>query len=141
VAVEIQDILDGLYSHLTGDSAFNTALGGTGSTAGRLYLAEAVEEATLPYAVTLVIDDVPEDTFTTTGFMVRVQFSIYTARAPGPRAATVIQDKLRARLHNATFSITDHYTWCARCDINRGPFVDGITWRCDSDYLIQGNAT
>ena len=81
MAVETDKVLDGLYSRLTGDSTFNTAIGGSATVAGRYRFGRAAREETLPYVVGDLISGVPIDAFNVQGFRYRVQFTV-VADAP-----------------------------------------------------------
>lgn len=138
MAVELAKFIDGIYSWLTADSTFNTAIGGGATTAGRLRYQLAQRDETMPYCVYTLIDGVPQDTFPKDGVEIRVQFSIYTAKSGGSRAAAVVGDKLRARLKDVHLTVTSHGTWGAEEAAARGPLLDDDAWRIDLDFLISG---
>lgn len=132
------NVLAGLYTHLTGDAAFNTSLGGDATTAGRLYWDLAPEGTAYPYAVMSVIASLPRDTFTDEGFDYRIQFSIFDDADAGPKSCVTIADNLHARLHRQTFTITGHDLESAFELIRIGPvYVDGA-WQVTVDYRISG---
>tara|TARA_R110000824_G_scaffold89623_10_gene219584 strand:+ start:512 stop:937 length:426 start_codon:yes stop_codon:yes gene_type:complete len=136
---ELVKVAEGLYTHMTGNSGFNTAIGGDASTAGRLYYSQAPENTTFPYVVFFAIDNRDETpTMSESSYAVRVQFSIVEESAAGPRACMDVADKLRARLNRATFGITDHTMMAATVEIERGPVLDDRTHLQTCDYLIRG---
>ena len=137
----IVDVIDSLYTHLTGDSTFNTALGGSASVKGRLRFSQPERDLTFPYCFYDIIDDTSElDTFADDSYRMRVQFTVYdqATTTTGARSVAVIIDKLRARLHRASFSVTGHDQMGAQLDIERGPVREEQTWRMDADYFISG---
>lgn len=141
MAVVRAKIMDGLFAYLTGDSTFNTLIGGTASIAGRLINGLAKEDETFPYAVMNTISDVKNDTFDKPGYLIRVQFDLYEAKASGVRACWDILDTLVARLHRKKFTVVDHDQMAAQYDTKLGPFSDDRTWRITADFLIEGYET
>ena len=141
MAVATSNVLDGLFSHLTGDSTFNTAVGGTASSAGRIRYGLADQEETAPYVGFDLIDDTfaGTETFAKQGFHMRVQFRIYGGPHTDPSDLMDVEDKLRARLHRASpFSVTGHTVTGSVRDQMRGPFREEDVWRIDADYMIDG---
>ena len=51
-----QNVVEAVYTRLTGDSTLNTSLGGTASTAGRVYHQLARQNDTLPLLIFDVLD-------------------------------------------------------------------------------------
>lgn len=136
---ELVKVAEGLYSHMTGDSGFNTAIGGDGSTAGRLFYGQAQEGTAFPYVVFFAIDNRDENgTMSEAAYAISVQFSIVEEYEAGPRACLDIADKLRARLNRSTFSITGHSMMAATLETERGPVVDDRSYLQTCDYLIRG---
>jgi hypothetical protein len=140
VAVKQINVIDGIYTRLTGDSDFNTAIGGSGAAAGRLYYAIAGQDETLPFVVFQVIDSTQFDTFQAEGYEYRVQFSLYDDRDAGPRAVGDLGDDLRARLDTTRFTVTNADQMLAEEDLVIGPYMveDGSVWRLDLQYFIRG---
>jgi len=137
-AIDVADIVAGLYSHLTGDSDFNTAIGGSGSTAGRLRFRLANKSETYPYCVFHVISLVGEDNMTTDGYFIRFQFDIWESEEAGPRACMDVADDLRARMTRATYTITNHEQTQIRLDTATPPALEGTAWVSRCDYVAQG---
>ena len=136
---QLVKVADGLYTYMTADAGFNTSIGGSASTAGRLYYGQAPEGTTLPYVVFFAIDNRDETpTMSESSYAVSVQFSIVEEAAAGPRACLDISDKLRARLNRSTFGITDHTMMAATVENERGPVMDDRTYLQTCDYLIRG---
>lgn len=131
VALQVS-VWNGLYTHLTGSSDFDTAVN------GRIYYGYAPNQPQLPYAVVQFVDDVPYDTFSDDGYQTRVQVSIYGAEENGHRATMDIGDDLRARLHRQVFAVTDHEPMAAIYDQTRGPLMDDQLWRVDLDFILRG---
>lgn len=141
MAVAQANVLDGLYSYLTADSTFNTAIGGSGSAAGRISFGVADFEETLPYVVFNMVSATFADTMDKGGYEYRVQFTAYDDTEAGPRAVADLMDKLRTRLHRQQFSVTGHSNMTAVEDAPRGPFKEDDIWRMDADYFIRGFET
>ena len=140
MAIAELNIVDGIYSYLTADSTFNTAIGGTASAAGRLYHGQTPTNATptTPYVVYFIIDTVDEDSFDKDGFNISVQFSIWDTKASGARACLDTYDKLHARLHRAIVTMSNIDEMPAELDIKRGPVIDDQYWLIQADYLFRG---
>jgi len=140
MTVSTAEITDGIYSRLTGDSTFNTAIGGGATTAGRLHYAIAPRDPTTPFVTYNVIGGAPIRTMADDGYELRVQFSVYGGRAAGPRAVQAVMDLLRARLDVVRFTIANHANLPALEQMPRGPMLDGDTddalWVMYTDYLI-----
>lgn len=137
----IVDVIDSLFTYLTADSTFNTALGGQSSKAGRIWFAQPKRNATFPYCFYDIIDNSAEvDTFADDSYRMRVQFTVYdtATSVKGARTVADIIDKLRARLHRARFTVTGHQQMGAALDNERGPVREEQTWRMDADYMITG---
>ena len=140
MAVEIAKVTDGLYARLTADSTFNTAIGGTGSAAGRLYLDIAPHETAFPYVSFFIISGTAGmEAFDKQGYELRVQFTIWEDEDAGPRACLGVYDALHLRLHGAGFSVTDHNNMTAEQTLLLGPRKEDEVWRIDVDYFIRGH--
>ena len=136
---EIVKVAEGLYAHMTGDSSFNTAIGGDASTAGRLYYGQAEDDTAFPYVVFQAIDNTQEDsTMSEAAYAVSIQFTIVEEYDAGPRACLDVADKLLAPMNRATFSITGHTMMAATLEVERGPEVDDRVYFQTCDYLIRG---
>jgi len=48
MAVSLVPVIEALYSYLTGDSTFNTSIGGSSSAAGKLYYGMAPKDTEFP---------------------------------------------------------------------------------------------
>jgi len=135
-------VIEGLYSHMTGDSTFNTAIGGSASAAGRLFYATAPRQTSFPFVTYEVMsnrDEIPM--MSQASYSASVSFVIYETLAAGPRACLDINDKLRARLDRQTFSITGATMLAATLEVERGPEdVDNAFFQ-RVDYLIRGFAS
>ena len=135
-------VIDGLYTHMTGDSTFNTAIGGDASTAGRIYYVTSPRKTSFPFVTYEVVsnrDEIP--TMSDASYAVSVQFAIFESKAAGPRACMDINDKLKARLERATFSITSHTMMAATLEVERGPEDIDDAFFQRVDYLIRGFAS
>ena len=134
-------VIEGLYSYLTGDSTFNTAIGGSASSAGRLYYSLAPKGTSFPYATFQVISNtdalapMAQEAYSST-----IQISIFETYEAGPRACLDINDKLRARLNRETFSITGATMMAATMAIERGPMHVDESYMQAVDYLVRGFA-
>jgi hypothetical protein len=140
-ATDYADILAALYTRLTGDSTFNTLLGGSASAAGRVWYGIAGERETSPYAAYEVVDNVPDlDTFDKDSYRMRVQISIFShRRTDGPEDVGDIADALRERIMRVVLTVTDHEQLDMRVLQERGPFVDNEEWwRHDMDVEVAG---
>ncbi len=136
---ELVKVAEGLFSHLTGDSGFNSSIGGSDIAAGRLYYGQAQEDAAMPYVVFFAVDNREENsTMSAAAYAVSVQFTIVEEYAAGPRSCLDIADKLRARLNRSTFAITDHTMMAATLEIERGPTASDRAYTQNCDYLIRG---
>ena len=67
-AVDLANVVIGLYDFLTADNAFNTAIGGDGSTKGRLRYSQADKNETYPYVVFHIISIVSDNVMQTDGY-------------------------------------------------------------------------
>ena len=137
-AVEITKVLTGLFDHLKSDSEWNTALGGTNTTAGRIWFNLADQDETLPYAVFSLVSSLASDSFPHDGYDLRVQIEVYESMENGPEVLLTHMDNLREHLHRHRFGVQSHDQIAAEEDIMRGPFTDGDAWRMDADYIIRG---
>ena len=141
MAVVRAKILDGLFTFLTADSTFNTLIGGSASTAGRITSGKAKENEDFPYVVMDTVSDVGNDTFDKDGYLMRIQFDLYESESAGKRACWDILDTLVARLHRKKFTVVDHDQMAAQYDSKLGPFAEGETWRIAADFRIEGYET
>ena len=87
-----------IYAKAAG-SAFETAIG------GRLYKGRAPEGATYPYAVYLLVSDVPDPTFTEQLEDVVIQFSLFS-NASSSSEVEDIYTALKALYDDCTLTIT-----------------------------------
>jgi hypothetical protein len=135
-------VIEALYSYLTADSTFNTAIGGDASTAGRLFYVTSPRETSFPFVTYEVIsnrDEMP--LMSEASYSASVGFAIYETKAAGPRACLDINDKLRTRLNRQTFAITGATMLAATLEIERGPEdVDNAFFQ-RVDYLVRGFAS
>lgn len=139
MAVAFANVYSALWSHLTGDSDFNTSLGGNAFTTGRVYYEQQVpDEPTLPYAVMSVVDNVWADAWDKQGYRARVQVTVWTDEDDGVVSPQTIIDELRARVHRVTFAVTGHDNMAAVIDITRGPLKEDDAFRMDADVLLRG---
>tara|TARA_Y100001973_G_C5209184_1_gene344087 strand:- start:17572 stop:18003 length:432 start_codon:yes stop_codon:yes gene_type:complete len=141
MAISLVPVIEGLYSHLTGDSTFNSAIGGSASSAGKLYYGLAPKDTSFPfvaYTVTRNRDEMP--VLSEASYAVTVQFVIVESREAGPRACMDINDKLRLRLDRQTFAITGLTMLAAALEVERGPVDDDEAYVQTVDYLIRGFA-
>lgn len=134
MSISISAIWNGLYAHLTGTSDFNTSVG------GRVYLTNAPDNPTLPYAVVTVVDDVPLEGFDLLGYETRVQIDVY-ADLDSPRDCMDVADDLRARLHRTNFTISGADNMGAEMDVQRGAEREDERYRVSADYIIRGFET
>ena len=140
--VDFQTVLEALITHLTGDSTFNTGIGGTASKAGLLNWEQVERGESMPYAVLTLIDNVADDdSFDKSGYRYRVQISLYGSETVNVADLVDLADKLRARMHRVKWTVTNHDQPHARLDIERGPTREGDARRIDHDYLIFGLRT
>ena len=135
-------VIEGLYSYLTADSAFNTAIGGSASGAGRLYYVTAPRQTSFPFVTHEVVSNTDEiPMMSEASYSASIGFAIYETKAAGPRACLDINDKLRERLNRQTFSITGATMMAATLEVERGPEdVDNAFFQ-RVDYLIRGFAS
>ena len=139
MALTLVPVVEGIYSHLTGDSTFNTAVGGSASAAGRLFYGLAPRETDFPFCVYTVVrnrDEMP--LLSEASYAVTVQLIMVESKEAGPRARMDINDKLRARLDRQTFAITGHTMLAAALEVERGPTEDDEAFVQTADYLIRG---
>lgn len=140
MAVSEKTISDAFYTYLTADSSFNTAIGGTSSTAGRLYLSLAPRDADFPFVVMTFISGVTFDTMPKDGYSYRIQFAAFEDEGGGPRGCMDILDALRARLHRTRVSPTGYRELAVREDVPLAPFFNEKTWQQSVDYIAEGVA-
>lgn len=137
MAIALADFTDALYSRLTGNSTFNTAMGGTASTAGRIRMDWIEEDSDLPYCAFTIVSS---DDWSAGGANgkdgddVTVQFSIWDKGQLGPRAVAAHLDKLHARLARGRFTPSNQEVLTPLRLQTRGPFKDDLLWRVDADY-------
>jgi hypothetical protein len=136
--VDIVDVLQGLYNHLTGNNTFNTAIGGDSSTAGRLFFGRAAKGTAYPYATYTVVSIVDDSNMTQDGYSARVQFDIWESESAGPRACLDVCDALRAELHKETFTVTNITQMKSVLALEIAPVPDDKSWHSISDYTIAG---
>tara|TARA_R110000824_G_scaffold157256_2_gene330689 strand:+ start:95 stop:523 length:429 start_codon:yes stop_codon:yes gene_type:complete len=142
MAISLVNVVGGLYTWLTTDSDFNTAIGGSSGVAGRLYYGLAPKGAALPlvmYEVTANRDEIP--TMSEASYAVTVEFEIVETKEAGPRACMDINDKLRDRLSRQTFTITGATMLAAALGVERGPVNVDQAYVQTVDYLIRGFAS
>lgn len=132
------DILDALYTRLTGNSTFNTAMGGNVTTAGRIRFGVANRDEAFPYCVITFVSGIERRALGEAGYDYTLQFSIYDDTEAGARAVGAHCDTLRARLDAAHFTPTGHQQYAAREIAVRGPLYEVDAWRIDSDYVLTG---
>jgi hypothetical protein len=137
-AVDLANVVIGLYDFLTDDNAFNTSIGGDGSTKGRLRYSQADKNETYPYAVFHVISIVSDNVMTTDGYFIRYQFDIWESEEAGARACMDISDALRGVLSRATYTISGHSQTQMRMDNEAPPLLEGTSWRHTCDYVATG---
>lgn len=137
-ATDMADIVAGLYTYISADSAFNTAVGGDASTAGRIRYARAQKGETYPYVVFHLISFVGNNTMATDGYSARFQFDIWESEEAGPRACMDVADALRSRLSRAVYAITNHEQTQMRMDNELPPVLEETAWRQVCDYVAQG---
>ncbi len=83
-----QDVVEAVYARLTGDSALNTALGGSASVAGRVYHQVAIQNDAMPLLIFDVLDVQLLRSFgTTIGYQWDLHFDLYVDRAAGTAAS------------------------------------------------------
>lgn len=141
MTVLLASIFDDMWDYLTSDSTFNTAIGGSALSRGRLYYDQQAPPdsgPTFPYAMMSIVDEVWDDTFTTQGYDIRVQVTIWDEEDAGPKAVMEHADKLRARIHRQTFTVTGHNNMAAIVDITRGPLKEDDAFRMDADIRLRG---
>jgi hypothetical protein len=139
MAVTLTPVVEAIYAHLTGDSNFNTAIGGTASSSGRLFYGTAPKGAAFPFCVYQVTQSRDElQAMSEASYAVSVQFSIFETKEAGPRACMDINDKLRTRLNRQTFSITGHTMLAAALEVERGPQDVDEAFFQQVSYLIRG---
>jgi len=138
VAVDLVDITTAVYDFLTGDNAFNTAIGGDASTAGRLRFSQADKNETYPYAVYHIISFNDDSNMTNDGYKIRFQFDILESEEAGARACMDISDALRDVLSRAVYTITNHTQTQLRMDNELPPALEGTSWRQVCDYVATG---
>lgn len=137
-AIDLSDITIGLFDHLTADNAFNSAIGGNASTAGRLRFMLADKSETYPYCTYNIISVNDDSNMTTDGYKIRFQFDIWESEEAGARACMDISDALRSVLSRATYSITGHSQAQMRMDNEIPPMLEGTAWRQICDYVATG---
>ncbi len=139
MAVDLANIMVGVFDHLTADSTFNTAMGGNDSTAGRIRFGSARDNETWPYTVIHVISMVPMNASVKDGYSIRVQFSIFEKlEDDSPEDIINDYDALTARLTRTAVSAGGHETMKPRQDITRGPFRVDEAWQIDADWIYEG---
>jgi hypothetical protein len=132
-------VVKAFYEKLTSDSAFNTSLGGSASSAGRIFHGIAPANSTYPLAVfNLVLPEVQStfaDTKTQSNFTFRVD--IFTRKTLSSDNLFAASDRLNTLLHKQSFAVTDNGT--ADClivsDGQLIPEEDFI--RMTTDILVQ----
>ena len=141
MALTSKTILGGLYTHLTGDSTFNTAVGGTASTAGRIWFGLAKAGEAMPYCVMSEVSSGTFDTMGAAGLESRVSFQLVSDAPGGPADCVDLADKLRVRLDNATFTASGHEVLPAVLEDEVGPIRETDAWVLNIDYTIRALAT
>lgn len=137
MAVVEQDLVgDALYTYLTGNSTFNTAMGGDATTAGRVDLGYAQADRSMPYCVVTFIDGIAAGTMANDGLEFRIQLDIWDDLEAGPAAIAGHMDKLRLRLDRQRLTITSHNAITSEEDIVRGPLREQEAWRVSADYTV-----
>lgn len=125
-------VFQAIYSHFnTGTNDLKTAVG------GRMYPHEAADNATLPYIVYYLIDDINEYNFSDDTQRLTVQFSIYSdSNSPGQ--ALDIFEYLKALYDDASLSVTGFRTIrCQRGQMQLNRDEEFETWHCFTDYEIE----
>ena len=132
-------VVKAFYEKLVSDTPFNTSMGGSGSTAGRVFHGIAPADSTYPLAVFNLVNPEVESTFTDTktqsNFTFRVD--IFTRKTLSSDNLFAASDRLNALLHKQSFAVTDNGT--AEClivsDGQLIPEEDFI--RMTTDILVQ----
>mgnify|MGYP006404495023 FL=1 len=139
MAVSLVPVIEALYSYLTGDSTFNTSIGGSSSAAGKLYYGMAPKDTEFPFVAYEILDNRDEmPTMSQASYSMSVGFLIFESKEAGPRACLDINDKLNARINRQTFSITGHTMLAATLEVERGPEDIDNAFFQRVDYLIRG---
>ena len=139
MAVSLVPVIEALYSYLTGDSTFNTAIGGSASAAGKLYYGTVPKDTEFPFVTYEILDNRDEmPTMSEASYSMSIGFLIFESKEAGPRACLDINDKLRARLNRQTFSITGATMLAATLEVDRGPEDIDNAFFQRVDYLIRG---
>jgi hypothetical protein len=146
-----QNMIEGLMTRLTADSAFNTAIGGDANTAGRIYDGappEAVASADAddpflsvprPFATVSVVADDDVLTFDGDDIDADVQIDIYADADGGAKALRTIGGDLYDRLHHASFNVTG-YNGAVAQSRSRGAIAsEGRLLRLTANYNIKAS--
>ena len=148
MALDQQDIMDAIYTRLSGDHEFNTALGGTDSAAGRIYDTEApanrrgaepISTSVLPLCLFTLISGIPIPTFDDSDlWRMILQVDLFGIRGVtnGVKAVRDIADHLLARLDRVSLSVTGFNKVAAFNQDQGAPVIEEDVIRQTSQWLI-----
>ena len=106
------EIVKAFYGKLRSDSTFNTGLGGSASSAGRIFEALAPDGAAYPLCTFNLVTMDRDARFTSTGVDSDFNFRVdlYDRRTVSTETLYSLSDKLITLMHKASFAITDNGT-------------------------------
>ena len=138
--IDMTNVIDGLFSQLTGNSNFNTAIGGSASSAGRVRYGQIDDrDLAMPFAVINLVSVNDFDSFTHDGYSAMIQLSVYSdAESSSARENNVIADKARERVHRQSITVSNHESMTSEVSQTRGPLREDNAWRTDFDLILRG---
>ena len=125
-------LLSAIMTEIVG-SAFTTAIG------GRLYLAEAPQDPTFPYAVYNIISESPDEYFVLSPALeeVSVSFTIYSEDESAVEANDLFEN-LKTVFDNCVLTVTGYthiHMWRTYSNLLR--FPEANIWQYTADYDVM----
>jgi hypothetical protein len=123
---------DGLYTKLTTSNTFNTAIG------GRIYFDEAPQDATFPYCVYFMQDNVQDWTFNSNIENFIIQISLYSSDSSDLQMQDLYTKLVALLDYKSTTLTVSGYTnpYLKRVFTNGPSRIDGV-WSCDVRFEIE----
>jgi len=144
-----QSMMVGLMTRLTGDSDFNTAIGGSAGTAGRIYdgwppetddsADDPFDSVPAPFAIVTVVADDDVLSFPADDIDADIQIDIYAKLDLGATALRVIGGDLYDRLHGATLTVSGYSVGEGQSRSRGSVEQDGRLLRLSTGYNIKAS--
>lgn len=114
------------------------------AVSGKLYYERAPQDATLPYAVYILVSDVPDWNFTNNFERVRLQFNLYSADSFDDEEVEDLYTALKALYDWCSLTIVDNvlvYMRRANARVTRDPSDDNWMYSVDYEILTESTVT